>query len=124
MLIKAGSTLLVPRSAKQTNDVSEHIADNGQVGFSPEVILKKIVVKLRKAASVAAIAKQYKVTASNVASWNKISASGSFQAKQSVVLYVPAKAKSTKAGKGAKVRHASKARAKSATASKPARKRR
>jgi membrane-bound lytic murein transglycosylase D len=123
MLIKEGSTLLVPRSAKQTADVSSHIADNGQIGFSPEIILKKIIVKLRNAMSVAAIANQYKVTVNNVASWNKISATGSFQAKQSVVLYVPAKAKSVNARKGTKSSHASKARARSASASKLARKR-
>ena len=94
MLIKEGSTLLVPRTAKQDKDVSEHVADNGQVSFSPEIVLKKMMVKLRKSATVADIAKRYQVTAANVATWNKVSASAVFSAKQSVVLYLPAKAKS------------------------------
>jgi membrane-bound lytic murein transglycosylase D len=102
MLIKAGSTLLVPRSAKQQNDVSTQIADNGQVSFSPEIVLRKQSVKLRKAETVASIAKRYKVSAASVAGWNKISASGSFKAKQSVVLYLPAQAKSAKVGRSAK----------------------
>jgi membrane-bound lytic murein transglycosylase D len=102
MLIKAGSTLLVPRSAKQQNDVSEHVADNGQVSFSPEIVLRKQTVKLRKAETVASIAKRYKVTASSVSSWNKISPAGSFKAKQSVVLYLPAQAKVGKGGRSAK----------------------
>jgi membrane-bound lytic murein transglycosylase D len=105
MLIKAGSTLLVPRSARQQNDVSEHVADNGQVSFSPEIVLRKQTVKLRKAETVASIAQRYKVSASSVSGWNKISPTGSFKAKQAVVLYLPAKATVGKGGrtvKGAK----------------------
>lgn len=94
MLIKQGSTLLVPRSAKQDKDVSMHVADNGQVSFSPEIVLKKMMVKLRKSETVAAIAKRYKVAAASVAGWNKVSAASTFKAKQSVVLYLPAKATS------------------------------
>jgi len=104
MLIKQGSTLLVPRSAKQHNDVSEHVADNGQVSFSPEIVLKRILVKLRKSETVASIAKRYKVTVASVADWNKVGAASTFKAKQSVVLYLPAKVKSAvrKGGKGSK----------------------
>lgn len=102
MLIKQGSTLLVPRSAKQETDVSVHIADNGQVSFSPEIVLKKLLIKLRKAETVASIAKRYKVTASSVAGWNKVSASSTFKAKQSVVVYVQAKAKSLSGKKNRK----------------------
>jgi membrane-bound lytic murein transglycosylase D len=108
MLIKAGSTLLVPRSAKQQTDVSEQVADNGQVSFSPEIVLRKQTVKLRKAETVASIAKRYKVSASSVSGWNKISPTGSFKAKQSVILYLPAKAKAGKGVRGAKGSKASK----------------
>lgn len=102
MLIKQGSTLLVPRSAKQEKDVSEHVADNGQVSFSPEIVLKKMLVKLRKSETVASVAKRFNVTAANVAGWNKVSANSTFKAKQSVVLYVQAKAKSMGRKQGAK----------------------
>jgi len=113
MLIKQGSTLLVPRSAKQDKDVSEHIADNGQVSFSPEIVLKRMLVKLRKSETVASIAKRYKVTVASVADWNKVAAASTFKAKQSVVLYLPAKVKSLvrkggKGGKNAKLSRASK----------------
>jgi membrane-bound lytic murein transglycosylase D len=106
MLIKTGSTLLVPRGSAQQRDVSEQVADNGQISFAPEVVLVKQSVKLRKAETVASIAKRYGVSAASVAGWNKVSAGGSFKAKQSVVLYLPKKAKSAKAGrvvKGGKV---------------------
>ena len=36
MLVRAGSTLLVPRSARATADVSEHIAENGMLALAPE----------------------------------------------------------------------------------------
>lgn len=113
MLIKQGSTLLIPRSAKQDKDVSEHIADNGQVSFSPEIVLKKLLIKLRKSETVATIAKRYNVTAASVAGWNKVSANSTFKAKQSVVVYVQAKAKSLSrknSAKGGKLNRATKRR--------------
>ena len=111
MLIKQGSTLLVPRSAKQDKDVSGHVADNGQVSFSPEIVLKKMLVKLRKSETVASIAKRYNVTAASVADWNKVSAASTFKAKQSVVVYVRATAKSLgrkNSAKGGKLNRAKK----------------
>ena len=113
MLIQQGSTLLVPRSAKQDKDVSEHVADNGQVSFSPEIVLKKLLIKLRKSETVATIAKRYNVTAASVAGWNMVSTTSTFKAKQSVVMYLPAKAKSLgvkggNSGKSAKLSRAGK----------------
>jgi membrane-bound lytic murein transglycosylase D len=115
MLIKQGSTLLVPRSAKQDKDVSEHVADNGQVSFSPEIVLKRMLVKLRKSETVASIAKRYKVTTASVADWNKVAVASTFKAKQSVVLYLPAKVKSisrkgSRGGKKAKLTRAAKSK--------------
>jgi membrane-bound lytic murein transglycosylase D len=102
MLIKTGSTLLVPRGGAQQKDVSEQVADNGQVSFAPEIVLVKQWVKLRKAETVASLAKRYGVSAASVAGWNKVSANGSFKPKQKVVLYLPKKAKSAKGGRSAK----------------------
>jgi membrane-bound lytic murein transglycosylase D len=63
-----------------------------------------MLVKLRKSETVASIAKRYKVTVASVADWNKVGAASTFKAKQSVVLYLPAKVKSLarKGGKGGK----------------------
>jgi membrane-bound lytic murein transglycosylase D len=36
MLVKAGSTLLVPRAAQVTTDVAEHIADHAALTLAPE----------------------------------------------------------------------------------------
>jgi membrane-bound lytic murein transglycosylase D len=127
MLIKAGSHLLVPRSAKQQKDVSEHVADNGQVSFAPEIVLRKQSFKLLKPETVASIAKRYKVSVANVASWNKVSANGSFKAKQSVVVYLPVKAKASKsirASKGGKHAKAKPGNKRSTAKSQPTKKRR
>ena len=107
MLIKAGSTLLVPRGAAQQKDVSEQVADNGQISFAPEIVLVKQSVKLRKASTLAALASKYNVSASNLAGWNKVSAGSSFKAKQTIVLYLPQRAKAVRGAKAGRVIKAS-----------------
>lgn len=89
MLITAGSTLLIPRSAKLQDDVAVHIADNAHMALSPEVVLKRTVVKARKKDSVALLARRYNVSAANLAQWNKFSVNASLSHKQSVILYLP-----------------------------------
>jgi membrane-bound lytic murein transglycosylase D len=89
MMIRAGSSLLVPRAAHIERDVAERIADNGQVAFAPEVVLRRTVVKAGKHESVASIAKRYRQTPASVAEWNKVSASANFKAGQQVVLFLP-----------------------------------
>jgi membrane-bound lytic murein transglycosylase D len=105
MLIKAGSTLLVPRSAKMAADVTSHVADNGHMSLAPEIVTRRTTVKARKGETVATLAKRYGVAALNVADWNDTTAHGSFKAGQSVVLFLPVKAKainSTRTAKGGK----------------------
>jgi membrane-bound lytic murein transglycosylase D len=41
MLIKAGSALLVPRSANTLGDVTAQVADNGKLDLSPEAVAKR-----------------------------------------------------------------------------------
>ncbi len=89
MRITAGSTLLIPRSNKSQADVAVHIADNAHMALSPEIVLKRTVVKAKKKDSVALLASRYNVSAANVAQWNKISAGASLTIKQSVILYLP-----------------------------------
>jgi len=89
MLIRAGSTLLVPRPAHHENDVAERIADNGQVAFAPEIALRRTVVKAGRHETVASIAKRYRQSPASVAEWNKVSAAAAFKAGQQVVLFLP-----------------------------------
>jgi membrane-bound lytic murein transglycosylase D len=92
MLIKAGSTLLMPRAASVSQDVALHIADNGQMALAPELVLRRTVLKAGKNDSVASIANRYRVSAANVASWNKVNAHAAFKLGQQVVLFLPAQA--------------------------------
>ena len=89
MLIKAGSVLIVPRTAKMLDDVASHVADNGQLSLSPELVTRKTTVKAGKRDSVASIARRYKLPVSQVADWNDVGAAAVFKAGQQVVVYLP-----------------------------------
>src|SRR2546428_6030974 len=91
MLIKAGSTLLVPRSARMDNDVTSHVADNAQVSLAPEIVMRRTTVKARKGESVATIARRYKLSASSVAEWNNVGTSAAFRLGHQVVVFLPVK---------------------------------
>jgi len=92
MVIRAGSTLLVPRSARMEQDVAVKVADNGQVTLAPEVVLKRTMVRAGKGENVVSIARKYKTTPANVAQWNKVSAAASFKPGQQVVVFLAATA--------------------------------
>jgi len=96
MLIRAGSSLLVPRSISLSADVAERVADQGQLSLSPEQVLKRSAVKAVKGETVASLAKRYRVSPAAIAEWNKVSASTTFKAGQTVVLYLPARAEPRK----------------------------
>ena len=99
MLIKAGSTLLVPRSGTSAVDVTSQVADNGQVSLAPEIVTRRSTVRARKGESVATIAKRYRLSPGSVADWNKVSASAAFKTGQSVVLFLPVTNRVSKAGR-------------------------
>jgi membrane-bound lytic murein transglycosylase D len=89
MLIQAGSTLLVPRKGAMDADVAEHLADNAQAAFSPEVVLKRIILKARKGDTLAGFASKNGVSVANLASWNKLSVNAPLKAGQSIALLIP-----------------------------------
>lgn len=92
MLIKAGSTLMVSRSAKMDNDVTSHVADNAQMTLAPEIVTRRSTVKARKGETVASIARRYGLSADAVAEWNKVGVSAAFKLGQQVVVFLPVKA--------------------------------
>ena len=90
MLVKAGSTLLVPRSEHREQDVSESVADNAMISLAPDVPpVKRIYVKAGKRDTATSIARRYRLPASQVAQWNRTSPGTRFKRYQSVVLFVP-----------------------------------
>jgi membrane-bound lytic murein transglycosylase D len=92
MMIKAGSTLLVPRSASRQQDVSLKVADHATMALTPEPPpIKRIAVRAGRRDTLATMAKRYHLTPSQVAQWNKTSAKGHFKPGQTVVLFVNAR---------------------------------
>jgi membrane-bound lytic murein transglycosylase D len=93
MLVKAGSTLLVPRGASRQADVPEHVADGATIALSPDLPpLRKVSFKAGKKDDVASVAKRYRVSADQVAQWNQVTAGASFKPGQPLVVYTPSKA--------------------------------
>ena len=90
MLVKAGSTLLVPRSAQFTADVTGHIAENAMLALSPDLPpLRRVSFAVgKKGDSVAAVAKRYRVSVTQVAAWNSTGTAAHFKPGQAVVVMV------------------------------------
>ncbi len=96
MMIKAGSALMVPRSATTQQDVSSQLADNGQIAFTPEIVNRRTVVRaLKRGETVAAIAQRYRVSASDVADWNDVRTNARFKGGEHVTMYLPVRLTST-----------------------------
>jgi membrane-bound lytic murein transglycosylase D len=88
MVVKAGSTLLVPRSERRQSDVAVQVADNATMVLAPDApARKKVVLKAGKRDSVASVAKRYGVSASQVAEWNSVERSTQFKPGQQIVMY-------------------------------------
>lgn len=92
MLVKAGSTLLVPRALHLLKDVSLHLADNAVMSLTPEALPpRRVTHKAVRGDTVASVARRYRVSSSQVALWNKVSANARFAAGDSVVIFVAQK---------------------------------
>ena len=92
MLVKAGSTLLVQRSEHRVQDVPEHVADNAHMALAPDVPpLRKVAIKARKGDTVLALAKRYRVTATQIAQWNHLDDGTRFKKAQALVIWQPVK---------------------------------
>ena len=92
MLIKAGSALMVPRSTTTVQDVSSHLADNGQIALAPEITTRRTVVRAGKGDTLASLARRYGVGVAQVADWNDLSAKASLKAGQQLVMHLPVRA--------------------------------
>ncbi|MBS0291950.1 MAG: transglycosylase SLT domain-containing protein [Proteobacteria bacterium] len=99
MLIKAGSALMVPRASTTRSDVSGHVADNGQIAFTPEIVTRRTTVRAGKRETVASIAHRYKVSAADVADWNDLKVSSSFRTGERVIMYLPVRLIATAAAR-------------------------
>ncbi|HSI59312.1 MAG TPA: transglycosylase SLT domain-containing protein [Ideonella sp.] len=94
MLVKAGSTLLVPRPAHGGSDVSEHLADNAMMTLTPDIPpLRRVSLRAgKKGETVASVARRYRTTPATVAQWNRTTATARFKPGETIVVYVSQKA--------------------------------
>ena len=96
MLVKVGSTLLVPRGAHREADVSLEIADNATMSLAPDAPpLRKMSLKAGKKDSVASMARRYRVSAAQVAHWNGVGPGASFKPGQTIIVFVANKSVKT-----------------------------
>ena len=121
MLVKAGSTLLVPRQGKLDFDVPDHLADHAQLLLKEEIILVRTQVRARKGDTLARVAQRYQVGADKVASWNDLSARSQLKPGQLLVLHLPKRAAAAaSAGERSAAASADKAARKTLASAKPA----
>lgn len=94
MLVRAGSTLVVPRDEQRQADVSGQVADNATMTLAPDRPgARRVVLKVgRKGDTVRAVARRHHVKASDVALWNRTHVRARLRAGQQVVLYLVRKA--------------------------------
>ncbi len=93
MLVKVGSTLIVPRAAQRADDVSEQLADSAKLTLAPEGPGPRQTT-LRagpKGDTVATVARRHGLTAAQVAQWNHVAPNAHFAAGQAIVLMLPAR---------------------------------
>ncbi len=96
MLVKAGSTLLVPRHAQREADVPEHLADHAHMALAPDRPLRKVSVQARKGDTLSTLAQRHRVSAAQLAQWNRISEKTRLSAGQKLVIWQAAPASVSK----------------------------
>ncbi|WP_223851402.1 MULTISPECIES: transglycosylase SLT domain-containing protein [Cupriavidus] len=88
MRLKAGSTVMIPRTGPHDQDISATLAESAMMLVEPDVPdAQRIVVKAGRRDTVSSVARRYGVSVRQVQSWNKLSGS-KLVSGQSLVLMV------------------------------------
>ncbi|WP_395823784.1 transglycosylase SLT domain-containing protein [Collimonas sp.] len=111
MLLKAGSTILVPKTEEANGDITAEVADNATMTVTPDAPeTRRIYVKVGKRDTLASIAARYRVSVSQVKAWNGLR-HDSVSRGQSLQLQVPnrmvASSSTTKSGHNVRYHKAS-----------------
>jgi membrane-bound lytic murein transglycosylase D len=89
MRLKPGSTIVVPRTDDDDEDISADVAENAMLAIERDVPdTRRLVIRVRRKQSVATLADRYNVSATQVRSWNR-TRGDMFMPGQVVVLHVP-----------------------------------
>ena len=70
-IIRKGSALVVPRKNGQS-DVSENLADSGQITLASERSAKAKRIKVQKGDTLESLARQHQVSSAQLRSWNRL----------------------------------------------------
>ncbi len=98
MLIKTGSTLIVPRRADHALDVTEQVADEAAMQLTPDgpKLVRRTVKALPKGESLVSFARRHRVEAADLARWNQLPVQAALRPGQAMTLMTPARAGASK----------------------------
>ncbi|WMY09240.1 transglycosylase SLT domain-containing protein [Paraburkholderia phenoliruptrix] len=89
MRLKPGSTIVVPRGSDDDEDISADVAESAVLAMEPDVPdTRKMLIRVRRNQSMAAIALRYGVSVGQLKAWNRTHRD-SVSRGQVVVLHVP-----------------------------------
>ncbi|CAH2808840.1 MAG: Membrane-bound lytic murein transglycosylase D [uncultured Paraburkholderia sp.] len=89
MLLKPGSTIVVPRGSDDDEDISADVAESAVLAMEPDVPdTRKMLIRVRRNQSMAAIAGRYGVSVGQLKAWNR-TCHDQVSRGQVVVLHVP-----------------------------------
>ncbi|MFO1297583.1 MAG: transglycosylase SLT domain-containing protein [Rubrivivax sp.] len=102
MLVRAGSTLIVPRDEKVADDVSERLAASAMLTLAPAGQGGRWSTRPAgpNGDPGAAVARRHGLTATQVAQWNGVAADARFAPGQPIVLMLPTRTRVVVAGSG------------------------
>ncbi|MEJ2767638.1 transglycosylase SLT domain-containing protein [Mycetohabitans sp. B46] len=97
MRLKPGSTLLVPKDNGDDEDISADVAENAVLAMEPDVPdTRKMLIRVRRGQSIAAVARRYGVTVAQIKEWNH-TRRNTVTAGQRLMLHVPVRRVAAKA---------------------------
>lgn len=89
MRLKPGSTIVVPRGSDDDEDISADVAESAVLAMEPDVPdTRKMLIRVRRNQSMAAIAARYGVSLGQLKSWNRTHRN-EVSRGQVIVLHVP-----------------------------------
>lgn len=101
MRLKAGSTVMIPRSERHDQDISASLVDTAMLAVEPDVPdARRVVVKAGRKDTVSSVARRYGVSTRQVQSWNKLSGSKLVAGQSLVLMLRPNSAAAARAERG------------------------
>ncbi|MBI1834346.1 MAG: LysM peptidoglycan-binding domain-containing protein, partial [Burkholderiales bacterium] len=99
MLVKAGSTLLVPKTERSNEEnIPQHIAEQAQLNLETGKRTRTLKLRTSSRDTLASLAKRYHVSTSDIKAWNQLKRD-QIKAGQNLVLQIPITSSSKQAAK-------------------------